>query len=144
MRSVRCALLLVVVVAFGPSMPSPARAAEKQPAETASQFYMRWRDAALKAKSVDEIVAFWTAETKEEFNMEPDAAKAETLPMIKRYYATQTEVKVVNETATSRGATLSLEALDADKQPVVCSIQVVKENGAWKITNAVERWKPKD
>jgi len=140
MRSVWCALLVAV---FAAPIHSPANAAEKQPFETASQFYMRWRDTALKAKSIDEIVAFWTAETKEEFNMEPDSAKADTLPMIKRFYGTQTDVKIVKETATPSGATLSLEAIDADKKPVACSVDVVKENGAWKITNAVERWKPK-
>lgn len=143
MRSVPCVLLIAVLVVFAAPIHSPASAAKEQSAETASQFYMRWRDTVQKAKSVDEIVAFWTAETKEEFNMEPDSAKAETLPMIKRHYATQTAMKVVKETATPSGATLSLEAIGADKKPIVCSVDVMKENGAWKVTNAVERCQPK-
>jgi hypothetical protein len=75
--------------------------------------------------------------------MEPDSAKAGTLDMVKRVYGMQTDVKVVKETAGPNGATLSLEALDPDKKPVVSSVDIVRENGAWKMTGAVELWKPK-
>ena len=55
----------------------------------------------------------------------------------------QTDVKVVKETATPDGATLSLEAIDRDKKPLVSSVDIVKESGAWKIAAAVEQRKPK-
>jgi hypothetical protein len=55
----------------------------------------------------------------------------------------QTDVKVIKETATPNGATLSLEAVDRDRKPVISSVDIVKENGAWKTTAAVEQWKPK-
>src|SRR5229473_2519246 len=58
--------------------------------------------------------------------------------MVKRVFSTQTDVKVNKETATPNGATLSLEAMDRDRKPVVSSVDIVKENGAWKITAAVE------
>ena len=111
--------------------------------ETATEFYQRWRSAAVNAKSVDEITAFWSAETIDQFNMEPDAARAETLTMVKRFYSMHTDVKVVKETATPSGATLSLEALDRDGKPVVGSVDVVKETGACKMSAAVEQWHPK-
>lgn len=123
--------------------PAQQRSAPAAPAESASQFYLRWRAVALKAQSMDEIVPFWTAETKEQFNMQPDAVKADTLTMMRRFYGMQTDVRVVRNTPTAGGATLSLEALDGDKKPIVSVVDVVKENGAWKMTAAVERWHPK-
>jgi len=143
MRSLGWALFLAVVVAVGAPNPSSATAPKKQTAETATQFYLRWRSTALNARSIDEITAFWTAETKDEFNMEPASARAETLAMAKRFLSMQTDVKVTKETATPNGATLSLEALDGNKKPIVSSVDIVKENGAWKMTAAVEQWKPK-
>jgi len=143
MRSLRCALFLAVVLGSAAPFSASATAPQKQPAETATEFYLRWRSTALNAKSVDEIVAFWTAETVEQFNMEPDSAKAGTLVMVKRVYSAQTDVKVVKETATPNGATLSLEALDRDKKPIASRVDVLKENGAWKISAAVEEWTPK-
>jgi hypothetical protein len=143
MRSLGSAFFLTVVLVSAVPGPSPATAQQKQATETATQFYLRWRSTALNAKSVDEITPFWTAEMKDEFNMEPDSAKAGTLDMVKRVYGMQTDVKVVKETARPNGATLSLEALDHDKKPVVSSVDIVRENGAWKMTGAVELWKPK-
>ena len=144
MRSLGCALFLAAALVSFASVPSAAGDPQTQTAaETATQFYLRWRSTALNAKSVDEITAFWTAEVRDEFNMEPDSAKADTLPMVKRVFAMQTDVRVVKEIATPSGATLSLEALDRDRKPIVTSVDVARENGAWKMTGAVERWKPK-
>jgi hypothetical protein len=144
MRSLRLASALVAALIPVNPIASFATAPQNATSETAAQFYLRWRATALNAKSVDEISAFWTADTKDQFNMEPDSAKADTLAMAKRFLGMQTDVRVVKETATPSGATLSLEAVDRDKKPVVSSVDIVKENGAWKMTAAVERWKPKD
>ena len=143
MRSLPCRLFLTVILVFAASVSWSATAPKKQTAETATQFYLRWRTTALNAKSMAEITPFWTTETTDQFNMEPDSAKAGTLAMVKRVYSMHTDVKVVKETATPNGATLSLEGLDPDKKPVVSIIDIVTENGAWKITAAVEQWKPK-
>jgi hypothetical protein len=143
MRSSRCTLLVLALLVSAGVISPFVLAAQAPTGETAAQFYLRWRSTALNAKSADEIAAFWNAETLEQFNMQPQPAQSETLAMVKRAYARQTDVKVVKETATSSGATLSLEGLDADGKPLVGAVEVVKENGAWKITNAVERWKPK-
>jgi hypothetical protein len=145
MQILRSALLLVALVVSGASTPPSVVAAQsqKQSSETATQYYLRWRATALNATSMADITPFWTADMIEQFNMEPEPAKAQTLTMIKRFYGGQTDVKVVKETATPTGATLSLEAVDQDKKPVASSVDVVKENGAWKMTGAVERWTPK-
>ncbi len=144
MRAHASALLLTL--AFVSAVPARSSATHPQtPAttETASQFYLRFRNVVMTAKSVDEITAFWTTDTKNEFNMEPESAKADTLPMAKRFYGMQTGVKVVKETATPTGATLSLEGVDQNKLPIVSSVDVVKENGAWRMTAAVEQWHAK-
>ena len=143
MRSVCCTLFLTAILVSAATTPSSATAAQTQPAETATQFYLRWRTTVLSATSVDAITGFWTADTVHEFKMEPESVRAETLPMLKRFYGTQTDVKVVKETVTPTGATLSLEAIDGAHQPIVSSVDVFKEDGAWKIGNAVEQWKPK-
>jgi hypothetical protein len=143
MPSVRSVLLVAVVFMCAAPIYSSATAAEIQSTESASEFYMRWRSTVLSAKTVDELAAFWDADTLEQFKMEPEPAKSDTLPMMKRFYQQQNDVKVVKETATPHGATLSLEAVDPEKKPLVGTVNVVKENGAWKMTNAVERWKPK-
>lgn len=143
MRSLGYGILFAIVLVSTAAVPSSARTPTTQVGETATQFYLRWRSTALNAKSADEITAFWTAEARDQFTMEPDSAKADMPAMLKRFYAMQTDVKVVKETATPAGATLSLEALDRDKKPLVSSIDIVKEKGAWKMTGAVEQWKPK-
>jgi len=142
MRSVRCVLVAVVFVLAAP-IHSAAAVSGIQAAESATEFYLRWRHAVLNAKSGDDIALFFNAETKDEFSMASPADRADMLAMMKRLFGLETDVKVVKETATPGGATLSLEGVDSDKKPVVSSVDVVKENGAWKMTNAVERWKPK-
>jgi hypothetical protein len=137
------ACLLLTLLTPLPVQPAPSQAPAARPAESATQFYLRWRTTALNAKSVDEITPFWTADTQHEFDMEPASAKAGTLDMVKRLYRAQTGVTVVKETPTSNGATLSLEGLDADKKPIAATVNVIKEGGAWKIDDAVEQWHPK-
>jgi hypothetical protein len=148
MRLPGCVLVLTAVLVspvFVFTVPalSSAAMAQNQTAETATQFYLRWRRTAVNATSMTEIRPYWTADTVEQFDMEPESAKADTLAMIKRLYAGQTDVKVVKETATPTGATLSLEGKDGDQKSIVSSVDIVKEKGAWKMTAAVEHWTPK-
>jgi hypothetical protein len=143
MASLRTVLLAAVVFICAGAIYSPPIAAQIQATESATEFYMRWRSTVLSAKTVDALATFLDADTLEQLKMEPEPAKSETLPMMRRLYQQQNDVKVVKETTTPRGVTLSLEAVDSDKKPLVGTVDVVKENGAWKMTNAVERWKVK-
>jgi hypothetical protein len=143
MGLLRYVLILTAVLASAPPIVSSVAAPQKQTAETATQFYLRWRATALNAKSMDEIIPFWTGATVQQFNMGPASARADTLPMLKRFYATQANVKVVNETATATGATLSLEGVNSSGKPIVAIVPIAKEDGAWKVTGEVEHWKAK-
>jgi hypothetical protein len=133
------AALLLTLGAPLPQQPQPRPAAP----ETAAQFYLRYRAAALTAMAMDDILSFWTADTVHQFNLEPESVRTQTLEMMKRLYGATTGVRVVTHTPTAAGETLALEGLDADHKPVVASVDIVKEGDAWKVGPAVERWQPK-
>jgi len=97
---------------------------------------------ALTAKTIDEVTAFWGADLMHEFSLMPDADKAATLDIVKRLEGRLTDVKVVDETATPAGATLSLEGVGPDKKPMRGTVDLVKEKGAWKLATQ-EEWSPK-
>jgi hypothetical protein len=84
MPSVRAVLLVTVVCMFAAPIYSSSTAAKIETTESASEFYMRWRSTVLSAKTVDELAPFWDADTLEQFKMEPEPAKSDTLPMMKR------------------------------------------------------------
>jgi hypothetical protein len=134
---------LVMETAFlGGKPQAPVKQVFKHQPESGTEFYLRYRKTALAAKSVEEILAFWSSELLHEFKMEPEDARAGTLDMVKRMEGSLGDVRVVRETATPTGATLSLEAIGPDKKPRSGTIELVKETGAWKIVEA-EQWKPK-
>ena len=143
MSTVPLACLLAALLTPLSHQATPQQAPAVRSNETAAQFYLRYRQAALDARSIDQVLAFWTADAVEQFAMEPEAARTQTLGMVKGLYAATTDVRAVQETATPAGAMLSLEGLDRDKKPVTSTVEIVKENGAWKVGPAVEQWRPK-
>ena len=112
------------------------------PAESATDFYLRFRKVAVAAKSMDEITAFWCTPLLEDFQKEPEAIRAGALDMVKRMESSLSEVHVLKETATPTGATLTLEAVGGDRKPLSGRVNLVKEKGAWKFVEA-EEWTPK-
>jgi hypothetical protein len=135
---------LVMETAFVGGKPqAPVKQVFKRQPESGTEFYLRYRKTALAAKSVDEILAFWSSALLHEFKMEPEDARAGTLGMVKRMEGSLGDLRVVQETATPNGATLTLEAIGPDKKAKTGTIELVKENGAWKVVEA-EQWKAKD
>ena len=134
---------LVMETAFlGGKPQAPVKQVFNRRPESGTEFYVRYRKTALAAKSVDEILAFWSRELLHEFKMEPEDARAGTLDMVKQMEASLGDVRIVRETATATGATLHLEAIGPDKKAKSGTIELVKENGAWKLVEAAQ-WKPK-
>ena len=121
---------------------SPTPHQQPAPAESATAFYLRFRQVALTAKSMDEITAFWCTPLLEDFRKEPEPIRVRALEMIKRTENSLTDVRVLTETATPAGATITLDAVGPDKKPVTGRVDLVKENGAWKLVEA-EQWTPK-
>jgi len=114
-----------------------AVSAAAQTTQTASQFYLTYRQAFDKAKTVDEILPFMSKERRDQMEATPAAERAEMFEMIKMFGA-MTDLKILKETATSNGATLSVEAVDSDKAKMTGTITIVKEGGAWKLSK--ESW----
>jgi hypothetical protein len=50
-----------------------------------------------------------------------------------------TNVKITKETRTATGATLTVTGLDSDKKNTTGTIDIVQENGKWKLGQ--ESWK---
>jgi uncharacterized protein DUF4878 len=120
------ALLVALVV-----QPVPAQT------ETASQFYMRYRAAFDKAKTIDDLMPFLSKKSLDMVNATPAAERPKFFEMMKMM-GSITDVKIVKETKTPTGAMLAVEALDPDKKKTSGKIEVVKEGADWKLGN--ENW----
>jgi len=109
-----------------------------QTQKTASQFYMDYRAAFDKAKSVDELLPFMSAESRKQVEATPAGERAKMFELMKAM-GTLTNVKIVKETPSGDGATLTAEGLDSEKKKATGTITIVKEKGAWKLGG--ESWK---
>ncbi len=109
-----------------------APVAAQKPEQTVSQFYMTYRTAFDKAKTIDELLPYMSKETRAQVEATPAAERPKMFGVIK-IMGTLTNVKIVKEEKTATGATLTVEGVDSDKKKTTGTIEVVKENGAWKI-----------
>ncbi len=109
-----------------------------QSTQTASEFYVEYRAAFDKAKSVDDILPFMATERQDEMNAVPAAERADMFEMIKMFGAL-TSVKVLTENVTATDATLTAEGIDSDSATTLGTITLVKEGGAWRLSQ--ESWK---
>jgi hypothetical protein len=135
MEHTRLARRVAVLLAFA-AAGTIAVAAQTQ--KTASQFYMDYRAAFDKAKSVDELLPFMSAESRKQVEGTPAPERAKMFELMKTM-GKVTNLKIVKETKTADGATLTAEGLDPDKKKTTGTINIVKENGAWKLGS--ESWK---
>jgi hypothetical protein len=126
------AAFLAIAVSLA-ATPGSAQA----PPQTASDFYLAYRAAFDKAKTIDELIPFMSKDARAEIEATPAAERGKMFELIKMMGAL-TGVKVLKETKTASGATLTVEALDPDKKKTTGTIEVVRESSAWKIGN--ESW----
>jgi hypothetical protein len=128
-----CALFLL-------TFALPAGAQVAPPAgETATQFYLRYREAFAKATKIEDVLPFMSAETRAQVDKTPADERPKMFEFVKMMSEMQTGVKVVREDRTTNGATLTVEATDTDKNKVTGTITIVREGGAWKLGR--ESWK---
>lgn len=106
--------------------------AAQTPATTASAFYMQYRAAFDKATKIEDVLAYMAASNKAEVEATPADQRAKMFEIIKMMNAL-TGVKVIKETRTADGATLTVEALNSEKEKTTGIVEMVKENGAWKV-----------
>jgi hypothetical protein len=107
--------------------------------QTASEFYMSYRAAFDKAKAIEELFPHMSKDVRAEIEATPADQRAEMFELAKEMQALS-NVKVVQETKTADGVTLTVEAV-ANNEERTGQIQIVDEDGAWKIGR--QRWSSK-
>jgi len=136
LRLARFVSLSLMLTLIGLSLINTAAFAQSQ--QTASQFYMKFRAAFEKAKTVDELLPYMAKENRAQIAATPADDKAKMFEMMKMMNKLS-DVKITKEEKTAAGATLTVTGVDADKKKVNGSVDVVKEEGEWKIGK--ESWR---
>jgi hypothetical protein len=108
--------------------------------QSATQFYMAYRAAFAKATKVDDLLPYMSKARKAEIEKTPAGERAKMFEFIKEF-DTVTQIKVIKEAKTASGVTLSAEGVDGDKKKSTGTIDVVREDGAWKLGK--ESWSTK-
>ena len=118
-----------------------ATMAQAQPAEqSATQFYMAYRAAFQKATKVDDLLPYMSKARRAEVEKTPAGERSKMFAFIKEF-DTYTQIKVIKEAKSANGVTLSAEGIDGDKQKSTATIDVVREDGGWKLGK--ESWTTK-
>ncbi len=112
----------------------------RQADQTATAFYLSYRDAFRKATKIDDILPYLAKSRRGMIDTTPAGERPKMFEVIKSLDRF-TNVKVLKETKTATGATLSVEGLDSDKTKSTATIDLVREDGAWKIDK--ESWTSK-
>jgi len=115
-------------------------AAEAQGEQSATQFYTAYRAAFAKATKIDELLPYMSKARKAEIEKTPAGERAKMFAFIKEL-DTVTQIKVIKEAKTANGVTLSTEGIDGDKKKSTGTIDVIREDGAWKLGK--ESWSTK-
>ena len=143
LRAFLAVSLLPAGVATGAQQKPRPNQARRNPAETPSQFYLRYRSAVQNAGSLDEVTRFWQKSLVAEFNQAPPDQRAD-LAGFKRMYNMVSDVIVVSESLTTSAtgasvATLKLRGTTADGVTMNGTASLVHEDGGWKLA-APEDW----
>lgn len=134
-RSLRMttALLLAAMLAHaGSALAQPAAPG------SASEFYMQYRRAFQGATTIEDLLPYMSVAARKQVESTPAGERADMFGMVKMLGAI-TNVKIVRETRTAAGATLTVEAIDAAHARTTGTIEVVREGTAWKLGR--ESWK---
>ena len=107
--------------------------------KTGADAYLAYRAAFAKAKTIDELLPWMSKERVSQITKTPAGERKEMFDMIKMM-DDHTNIKVIKETPTAKGADLQVEAMsDGGKAKATGVITMAKEGAAWKIDQ--ESWK---
>ena len=112
-------------------------AAAQKPAQTPTQFYMEYRDAWVKAKSIDPIIPYLGKDSRAEIEATPKDKRQMMFEMMKMM-GNMSNVKVVKEAKQGDGYMLDLSATSPDKKPMKGTAEIIMEGGAMKLKK--ESW----
>ena len=113
-------------------------AAQKAP-QNATQFYMEYHDAWVKAKSMDTLLPYMDKTSRGQYDATPKEQRGPMFQMMKGMGGQLTNVKVAKETKKGDGYMLDLTAMGPDKKAATGSAEVIMEGGAMKLKS--ESWK---
>ena len=113
-------------------------AAQKAP-QTATQFYMEYRDAWVKSKSMDPLLPYMDKVSRGQYDSTPKDQRQPMFQMMKAMGGQLSNVKVTRETKKGDVYVLDLTAMGPDKKPATGTAEVIVEGGAMKIKR--ENWK---
>jgi hypothetical protein len=113
-------------------------AAQKAP-QTATQFYMEYHDAWVKAKSMDTLLPYMDKVSRGQYDSTPKDQRQPMFQMMKAMGGQMSNVKVAKETKKGDGYVLDLTAMGPDKKPATGSAEIIMEGGAMKLKS--ESWK---
>lgn len=122
------------------SVAVAAMVAQQATNQTASEFYTEYRAAFDKAKAIEELFPYMSKGMKSQVEATPAGERPKMFAFVKEMRK-MTNVKIVKETKTDNGVTLTVEAVGADNDKMTGQIQILKEDGAWKM--AKESWSSK-
>jgi hypothetical protein len=126
-------IVLLLAAAVIPTAAQPSK-------QTATEFYTAYRTAFAKAKAIEDLSPYMSKEMKAQVDSTPAAQRPEMFAFIKEMSASMTNVKVLDETKTNEGVTLTVEAMDG-KERMTGQVRILQENGAWKMGR--ESWSNK-
>ena len=131
---VTIAVAFVLAAAVPGSAQTPAATYK-----TGAEAYLAYRTAFAKAKTIDELLPWMSKERASQIAKTPAGERKEMFDMIKMM-DDHTNIKVIKETPTAKGADLQVEAMsDGGKSKATGVITMAKEGAAWKIDQ--ESWK---
>lgn len=128
----------LVVLALALAAPSWAQA--QPPSQTATQVYLEYRRAFDTADSIEDLFPFMAASVRTELEKMSATERAQIFGLVK-VLGVVTNLKIVKESTTLQGVTLTVEGKDADGSNSVGTVTLVREDGALKMTS--ENWSPK-
>ncbi len=105
---------------------------------TASDAYLQYRKALSTAKKVEDIFPFVSASMKKQVQATPADQRGMMFEMMKMMSEDVTNLKVVKETRTASGATVTVEGVGSDKSKNTGTITMVTESGGFKVEK--ESW----
>lgn len=127
---------MVVALAGAWAMPALAQAPPKN--QTATQFYMDYRQAFDKATKIEDVLPYMAEKNKQQAMETPKEDRDKMFEFMKMMGAV-TDLKVVKEDRQPDGsAVLTCEGTGPDNKKTTGKVTIVKEKGAWKLGN--ESW----
>jgi len=130
--------LLVCLAAVLAGASAAAQTPASQNAQTATQFYVSYRQAFDKAKKIDDLLPYMAEKNRKQV-AETSAADRKQMFGVMKAMGAITDLKVVKEDRQPDGsAVLSCEGMDSDHKKSTGKVMMVKEGGAWKVGD--ESW----